>query len=192
MIVHPDSFSSGQVGSKIWCAEELESACQYYESQKKITAPYRILMLGGWYGVLNLILRSRDNIKIDRVRSLDIDEEVCNIADLVNNYWVWQQWQFKSVHGDANTYQYGSEDFNIIINTATEHMESRDWFNNIPKGSLVVLQSNNMKHDDHCSNHASWMDFDEDYFLTETYSVTQKEFKYPDWSFKRFMKIGIK
>jgi hypothetical protein len=36
------------------------------------------------------------------------------------------------------------------------------------------------------------MDFDEDYFLTETYSVTQKEFKYPDWSFKRFMKIGIK
>lgn len=192
MNVHPDSFSSGQIGSKIWCAEELESACQFYENQKRITPPYRILMLGGWYGMLNFILRIRNNIPIERVRSIDIDAEVCEVADLINNLWVWQEWQFKSVHNDANEYSYTIDDFNIVINTSTEHMESKQWFNNIPKGTLVVLQSNNMPHDDHCSNHQSWMEFDEEYFLSETYMVNQKEFKYPDWSFRRFMKIGIK
>ena len=192
MIVHPDSFSSGQVGSKIWCAEELESACQYFEIQKKVLPPYNILILGGWYGILNLILRSRNNLKIQRVRSVDIDKEVCEIADLINNYWVWQEWQFKSVHDDANDFKYTNNDFNIVINTSTEHMTSRKWFDNIPLGTLVVLQSNNMKHDDHHTNHVSWMDFDEDYFLSEVFSVTQKEFVYPEWSFKRFMKIGLK
>ncbi len=181
-----DAFSSGQIGSKIWLAEHLESAISHYQ----LTNPLRICLIGGWYGITNFILQSRNKIKILHVRSIDVDETACEIADQINEHWVSRNWQFKSVVADANTFDYTNYD--CIINTVVEHIDSYDWFERIPKGSLVVLQSNNMKHDDHVHNHRNIKEFDNSFLLSNTFFLDQKDFMYPDWNFKRYMKIGIK
>lgn len=188
MNIDKDAFSSGQVLSKLWLAENLERLI----NEKLITSSLRILILGGWYGVLNLILRSRNNIKIDKVRSLDIDQTACCIADNINNAWVWQDWQFKSICDDANLFQYHQSEFDVVINTSVEHIDSAQWFDNIPSGTIVALQSNNMDHEDHCHNHTSLDHFKENFNLSEIWFSGEKVFEYPDWAFTRFMIIGIK
>lgn len=183
-----DSFSSGQILSKIWLAETLEKVIEY----NNLDQPRKILCLGGWYGITNFILRSRNKISIDKFRSLDIDSNACNIADKINNAWEWQNWQFKSICEDANMYKYAEEEYNTVINTSVEHIDSKQWYDRIPKGYLVILQSNNMMHEDHSSNHKNLEEFVEDFPMNESLYQGEKLFQYLDWSFKRFMIIGIK
>ena len=188
MHLDQDAFSSGQVLSKLWLAESLEKIIEL----NMPAHPRQILCLGVWYGLTNFILRIRNRIEIKTFRSLDIDPEVEKIADKINNSWEWQNWQFKSITGDANDFQYTIDDFDTVINTSVEHIESQEWFDNIPKGTLVVLQSNDMKHEDHCHNHNSLENFVKDFKLSEIYFTGEKLFEYPDWQFRRFMIIGVK
>jgi hypothetical protein len=108
---------------------------------------------------------------------------------MINENWVWQDWKFKAITGDCNTFQ--TEFRGLIINTSTEHFESMDWFNNLSKGTKVVLQGNNMNHGDHSSNITTLEEFKNKYPLSEYAYCGEKEFVYPDWNFTRFMIIGI-
>ena len=188
MLLDKDAFSSGQILSKLWLAEELEKAVV----NNSLPQPLSILCFGGWYGVINFILRSRSNVNIEKFRSVDIDPVACENADLLNKPWVWQSWQFKSICDNANTFAYSSSEFNTVINTSIEHIEGHQWFDRIPKSSLVVLQSNNMEHDDHCHNHSSLDEFRSEFDISQVLFSGEKLFEYPNWSFKRFMIIGIK
>lgn len=183
-----DAFASGQILSKLWLAETLERILDLHSDHRE----YRILNLGGWYGILHFILKTRNQIKIKSWRSLDIDTVSCEIADQINETWVWQNWKFKSINDDANTFKYDSDDFDLIINTSVEHMESSQWFKNIPSKKLVVLQSNDMPHDDHVSNHETLDQFCDKFHLSDFMFRGQKTFQYDDISFKRFMIIGVK
>jgi hypothetical protein len=165
-----DAFSTGQVLSKIWLAEQLERVVDYQD----VLEPLDVLIMGGWYGLLNFILRTRARLRINSVRSIDIDNEACEIADLINKAWVWQNWQFKSVCEDANTFQYTAKEFNLVINTSVEHIPGQQWFKNIPKGTLVAIQSNDMTHDDHCHNHTSLEHFIEDFKLSTAKLIINK------------------
>lgn len=188
MELHPDAFSSGQILSKLWLAEALEQVIDKYN----FCQPRKILCLGGWYGIMNFVLQARNKIQIESYRSLDIDPEVERLADLVNNSWEWQDWKFKAITGDANNFKYSQDQFNTVINTSTEHLESKDWFDLIPSGCLVALQSNNMLHEEHCHNHTSLADLRKEYLLSEIYFAGEKIFEYPTWQFTRFMIIGKK
>ncbi len=179
-----EAFSSGQVLSKLWLAQELEPIARTHAN------PARIVLVGGWYGILNLMLRVRSNMNIESVRSVDVDQDACAIADKINDTWVWQNWKFKSINADANEYDYA--DANLIINTSVEHIDTYTWFDNIPNGCLVALQSNDMDHEDHCHNHESLDSFKNDFPLSEILYSGIKHFEYPDWGFNRFMIIGRK
>jgi hypothetical protein len=179
--VNPDAFSSGQVGSKIWLCEELEKM----DWHSNLTYIY-----GGWYGITAFLLLSRGKFKVNKIRSLDVDPACETVADMINENWVWQEWKFKAFTQDCNNYegQYGD----LIINTSTEHFDSMEWFERIPKGTRVILQGNNMQHDDHHIHSKSLKAFKKRYPLQETLFAGEKEFKYPTWNFTRFMLIGIK
>jgi len=179
-----EAFSSGQVISKLWLVQELEPIA------RKHANPAKIVLVGGWYGMLNLILRIRSNMNIESVRSVDIDPDACATADKINDTWVWQNWKFKSINADANSYDY--TDANLIINTSVEHIDTQEWFNNVPSGCLIALQSNDMKHNDHCHNHESLDNFKNDFPLSEIFYSGTKHFEYPDWGLNRFMIIGRK
>lgn len=188
MQVNKDAFSSGQILSKLWLAESLEKVVQTHGLHQ----PRKILCLAGWYGITNFILRARNQIQIETFRSIDIDPMVESVADNINNAWEWQDWQFKSVTADANEYCYGIDQFNTVINTSIEHLESRKWFDCVPRGCLVVLQSNDMPHKDHHHTHTNLDNFVEDFTFSENLFTGEKLFVYPEWQFSRFMIIGIK
>ena len=185
--VHKDAFSSGQIGSKIWLAETLEMVFGSY--------PQTIWILGGWHGLAGFLLLSR-GIITGSIRSFDIDPACESIADSLCNFWVWQNWKFKAFTQDCNKLDYQSTKYgdppSLIINTSCEHFESLDWFNNIPYGTKVALQSNNMEHEDHCLNLDSVENMQEYYNLSKVKFAGTKDFIYPDWSFQRYMILGIR
>ena len=186
--INADAFSSGQLGSKIWLCDELE----------KISLPSKlnIYIYGGWYGILSLLLLSRNTLSINSVRSFDIDPSCQPVADLINENWVWREWQFKAFTDDCNlldinTDKYGEKP-NLIINTSAEHMGSLQWFQNLPSGMTVAIQSNDMHHDNHPAGNSDLSDFNSTYPMQQTLFLDQLEFDYTTWKFSRFMKIGIK
>ena len=181
MNVDKDAFSSGQVGSKIWLCEELE---------RLLWSSRMTYIYGGWHGVLGFLLLSRGKFSVTSIRSIDVDPSCQSVADMINENWVWQQWKFKALTEDCNTFEpvYGD----LVINTSTEHFTSKQWFDNIPKGTRVVLQGNNMPHDDHYVHSETLTDFANEYPLHSTVFTGEKEFVYPTWAFKRYMIIGIK
>jgi len=179
MNVDKDAFSSGQIGSKIWLCEELEQTGW----TSNLTYIY-----GGWQGVLGFLLLSRGKFDVSKIRSLDIDPRCQPIADLINENWVWQDWEFKAFTQDCNNYE--GQHGDLIINTSTEHFISMDWFNRIKPGTRVVLQGNNMPHDDHYVTTNSIEEFKKTYPLTEYVFEGSKEFVYPNWKFTRYMVFG--
>ena len=155
-----DCFSRGQLQSKLWLIQELEDC--------KINLG-TVFLCAGWYATLATML-FESNIKLDNVRSFDIDPSCASIAETFNKKWFINNWQFKASTIDIMDFEwslkpapsdgsvgnfYYSTDANgksvqmkdkpdTIINTSCEHMENfAEWYANIPISTLVVLQSNN-------------------------------------------------
>jgi hypothetical protein len=181
--VDKDAFSSGQIDSKLWLCNELENLFDYIDN---------IWIYGGWYGTTSFLLRSRDKIKIKKIYSYDVDPECEKVADMINENWVSKEWQFKAFTKDCNSLKPKRNEVDLIINTSTEHFDHMNWWHNIPKGMIVALQGNNMPHEDHHVHTDDLSDFLKKYPLSEVYSQGTLDFRYPTWSFTRFMVIGVK
>ena len=179
MLVNKDSFSNGQIDSKLWLCEELERL----DWSSDLTYIY-----AGWYGITSFLLLSRGKFQVNKIRSLDLDPSCQPVADMINENWVFKEWKFKAFTQDCNNFegQYGD----LVINTSTEHFDSMEWFSRLPKGTRVILQGNNMPHDDHFVHSATLDDFVNIYPLSSIAYQGQKEFVYPEWSFTRYMLIG--
>lgn len=184
-----DAFSAGQIESKIWAAEELEKIVKQLG-----TGPLRMYILGGWYSLFHFILQVRKNIDIEYCRSIDLDPMVSYTANKINNTWELKDWQFRAYPLDANTleYSYNTDNINCVINTSTEHFKSKLWFDLVPLGTLIVLQGNDLKIEDHVNRPTSLDNFRKKFKLSnEIYNGT-KTFKFKDLSYNRYMSIGIK
>ena len=187
--VNQDAWSSGQIGSKIWMRERLieimrGNEYEWWNLQK-------IAILGGWYGMSAFLLLSDPvmPVFIDHIRSYDIDPTCEPIADMINENWVFDSWKFKAMTGDVDEIDFS--DFDIIINTSTEHMSSNKWFDNLNNEQLIVIQSNNMPHDDHIHTLNTLEEFEKEFPLNSLYSG-QLDFHYETWEFSRWMNIGTK
>jgi hypothetical protein len=179
--MNKDAFSSGQISSKIWLCEELEK----FDWISELTQIY-----GGWYGLTAFLLLSRGKFQVKRIESYDLDPSCESIADMINENWLIKDWQFKAHTADCSIPPSGKPD--LIINTSTEHFDSLDWFHNIPRGTRVILQGNNMHHDDHVVHSNCLEDFVNHYPLTDIAYQGSLDFVYPTWSFTRYMVIGLK
>lgn len=188
-----EAWSDGQMKSKMWMIQMLE---QYIPAE--FNHPPTIWQLASWYAMPAFMLYVRNNIEIDKYRSFDIVPECEVIAESINNAWLIDEWKFKALTLDINEIDYSSPwkyhslPPNIIINTSCEHMESKKWFENIPKGIFVVLQSTDMKHSDHHSRVESIDQLKKMYNLGDYYFAGTLKIKYEQWSFNRFMTIGVK
>lgn len=184
-----DAFSSSQVASKLWLVERLEEVVSNLQTPE---GGYRIWILGGWYGITNLLMRSRGVIPVDRVRSFDIDPVANDVADKINKFWEIQEWQFKAQTMDVDKLKYDYATPHIVINTSVEHMATNQWFMNIPKGTLVALQGNNLQHKEHTTSYESLAQFKRCWPLTECLYEGDITFNYPEYSFSRYMVIGFR
>jgi hypothetical protein len=144
------SLNKNQVASKKWLVTELMRA----------TAPPlgTVYVLGGWYGVLSAMLLNEDQLGVRRAVSIDIDPGCAPVAMLLNRRHV-EQGRFLAVTRDMAGLDYRSDRFegpdgrggtaefhappDLVINTSCEHLNDFPrWYNAIPAGTLLVLQSN--------------------------------------------------
>jgi hypothetical protein len=177
-----DSFSTGQVESKLWAAQQLEECVRQHN-----IGPLDIYILGGWYALLHFILQVRQQITINSCRSFDLDPSACSMANVINNTWESKDWAFRSFPQDMETVDYPAH-INCVINTSTEHIKSNTWFDRIPKGTLCLIQSNDLVHIDHVNNVSSIAELKSKYNLSECYVEDSKIIG----TYTRYMIIGKK
>lgn len=144
-----DFMSKGQIESKRWLVDELI----------KLDLNLGVVFVcAGWYGSLATFMFEA-SLKIDKIRSFDIDPTCANIADTFNRSWVMDGWKFKASTLDIMDMEYPTvyttyrangtsldltEMPNTIVNTSCEHIKNfEQWYSNILDGTLVILQSNN-------------------------------------------------
>lgn len=178
-----DSFSHGQIGSKLWLCETLEP---YIKNNATVA------ILGSWINVLGFMLLTRQPNKYSHIRGIDIDNEAVNTANQICNYWYINGIQ-RSTQDDANTVSL--QGFDVVINCSSEHMESMSWFDNISPGTLVCIQSSNITdaNDPWFVTNPSdtFESFMEKYPLNVKFAGTLP-IRYDDWGYDRYMVIGIK
>lgn len=188
-----DFLSRGQVKSKLWLVTELAKVTE---------GPIgNVLFYGGWYNFAAFFLFNQ--FDVGTIYSLDVNRDVIEPSRRLYEKESREE-RFRPMGVNVNkirwegktTYAPGrdSEEFvlcensNIVINTSCEHMDNT-WFENIPDGTCVLLQTN-------------------DYFSNEQHVNCCKDLeevkqKYPMQSimyegeldtqlYNRFMLIGIK
>ena len=171
-----DAFWSGQMKSKEWLIENLEPF---------VTTPSRIEIHGGWVGVLaSMIFQSK--IPARYIASVDIDPLCEHVATMMNKIEE-QDGRFKAITGDMCTVPVHGD---VIINTSCEHItqeQYNSWLERMPINSLLVLQSNNYKIEEHIRLAESVDDFAEQ---CKIQVLWQGELQLQ--LYKRFMIIGEK
>lgn len=192
----PDCFSRGQLNSKMWLVDELIKINENLGT---------VFLCAGWYGTLAVML-FESGLKIEKIRSFDVDASCAPIAEIFNKKWVMQDWKFKASTANIHNIDWKSHTYDTlrsngsicsltdypdtIINTSCEHIENFEaWFKNIPTGKLIVLQSNNyFEIKEHVNCSTSLEDFSNSCPMT----VTLFEGEIDLFKYKRFMKIGYR
>ena len=144
-----DCFSRGQLQSKIWLTEKLK------ELNVDLGTVY---LCAGWYATIIPML-VENNIRFNKIRSFDIDPTVWKIAEVFNKPLLLDSWKFKAQTKDIMDIDYSRHVYDTIksngdveqlkdapdtiVNTSCEHISNfAEWYNLIPSGKLMILQSN--------------------------------------------------
>ena len=201
-----DCFSRGQIKSKLWIIKELT----------KLNLDLgTVFLCAGWYATLATML-FESKIKVSKIRSFDNDPSCAKIAEVFNKPWFEDAWRFKASTVDIMDFEWSDapapsdgtlgnfyymtsgtdkpiqmkDNPDTIINTSCEHIANFDeWYNNIPDGKLVILQSNDyFEIEEHVNCHKSISQFSKSTPMNET--LFEGELFLPDYT--RFMKIGYK
>lgn len=194
-----ECLSTGQLLSKEWLVAELEKFDLNLGT---------VFLCAGWYATLATMILESPLIKVEKIRSFDIDPECLKIADVFNAPWVRDNWRFKAITQDIMSINYSGHEWvgwnklenrqsrpcfdvpNTIINTSCEHIQDfKNWYDLIPTGTLLILQSNNgFDIEDHVNCVATTQAFNlQTPMAKELYTG---ELNLP--KFTRFMRIGFK
>jgi hypothetical protein len=166
--INEDCFSRGQLKSKVWLVQEL----------KKLDLDLgTVFLCAGWYATLATLM-FENNLKIKKIRSFDIDPSCVMIAERFNKPWEIDEWRFKAVTKDILDINYTRDTYTVskpdglceltdspdtIVNTSCEHIEDfSKWYDKIPAGKLIVLQTNNyIDNDEHVNCSENLTEFEQ-------------------------------
>lgn len=135
-----ESFYHGLVKSKLWLCEELETAI-YKEYINKST----LHILGCWDNLLAFMLLTRKSEFYSVVYGYDINPEAIFNANKVCDMWKYESPKVYNYIQDVNDYNYSLHTNSIFINCSMDQMDSNKWYDTVPKGSLVCVQTTDMK-----------------------------------------------
>jgi hypothetical protein len=153
-----------------------------------------VFLYGGWYATLGYFLFS--NFEVDHLYNLEMDKECQVVANQFNHA---NADNFTTLTADVSSIQYDSDGSTsicdidslnptVIVNTSCEHM-SDEWFENLPTGQFVVLQTNNyFENPQHSNCVASLEDAKNKYKLQDVIY----EGSLDTHLYTRYMLIGIK
>ena len=190
MIIDKNAFSQSQIDSKLWVCDELDIINSLRND------PLKIAVLGGWHGVLPFLLFTSSDLPIKYIHSYDIDPRCKEIAEVINNNWspalVGEDFPyFKAFTADVNFKDFS--EYDIIINTSTEHFNYHNWLHTVRNDAIIVLQGCDLKTDDHTNVPNNMTDFIKTFNLDVILYAGTKTYNYrTTGEFNRYMIIGTK
>lgn len=196
IVYDKDCFSRGQLQSKLWLVKELE---------KLNVELGTVFLCAGWYATLATMI-FESNIKLEKIRSFDIDNSCEHIAKVFNKPWVMQDWKFQSSTEDIINIDYNRCTYTVkrsdgtelsltdspdtIINTSCEHLtDFVGWYSKIPNGKLIIIQANDY-HD--VEEHVNTYNTLEEFSASSPMATVLYQGELKLQKYKRFMKIGYR
>jgi len=164
--------------SKMWLAEKL------LESNRKFSSIY---ILGSWYGNMGYVL-DRLDVPYQKIINVDTNKDWLKFSHGLLTHAGIKNLQ--SMNKDANKLNYQQADKNsLVINTSENDIPGKNWWNNLPSGIMVAIQSRDQSTNQRYKN---LKEFDQAYPMTKTFFSGKLNLTDPETGYQRFMKIGIK
>jgi hypothetical protein len=177
------SYTPDLVFSKLWLARELKSILE----QQSIDSVPVAYILGSWYSNLSTILR-RTGVPIDRIVDVEQRGEWLRTGQQLQ-----QDMNISGVQhmqADANELDYRQlEQPGLVINTSINDIADHGWFDNIPDGTLVIIQGRDAVEE---NAYRSPEDLLQQYPLESVLYSGTWNLEDPETPYQRSMVIGIK
>lgn len=173
------SFTRDLIASKVWLLNQLAQISPQVGT---------IYVLGSWYGNLGILLSLDPVIKYKRLINVETDKKFLQVSQRIHRYMGMNNTEY--MLKDANDLDYrqlGSD--GVVINTSLTDMQGQAWFDHIPSGTLVVMQSRD--HDPGIAAHST-QDIIDRFPLSEVIYDGELDLADPETEYTRYMVIGIK
>lgn len=187
-----ESFRHGLVTSKLWLCEELEKVTDLVNYREPTCH-----ILASWHNLLAFMLLVRKPKYYKQVFSYDINPDYTIAANKLCDAWLFDKPTVKNITVDINLqHEYALSTENIFINCSVDQIDKLTWYDNIPKGNVVCLQTTNLNDTEYpwyIKTVTSSIDEFKNLFPMEKilYKGT-KSINYNTWGYDRFMLIGIR
>jgi hypothetical protein len=177
------SYTPDLVFSKLWLTRELE---RVLNTQGIDSVPVAYI-LGSWYSNLSTILR-KSNTPIQHIVDVERNKQWLKTGQEIQQHMNINNVEYMAA--DANNLDYRQlQDPGVVINTGTNDIADLGWFDNIPAGTIVVLQGRDQVENNGVASPDELLGR----FPLETvlYQGTM-DLEDPETEYRRSMAIGIK
>ena len=173
------SFTRDLVFSKLWLMRELARI------QPQVSTMY---VLGSWYGNLALFLNRYPRVRVDQIINVETNQERLDSGEhLLNQAGAGN---VEHMLKDANDLDYRQLDRDsVVVNTSLNDIKGQDWFENIPPGTLVVMQARDQVENEQFN---SPNDIEQKFPLSQVLYSGSLALEDPETEYTRFMIIGVK
>lgn len=173
------SFTPDLVFSKLWLMRELAKI------SPDVSTMY---ILGSWYGNLALLLTRYPQIQVDHMINVETDPERLDTGERILDQA--GAGNVEHMLKDANDLDYRQLGPNgVVVNTSLNDIKGTDWFENIPKGTLVVMQARDQVENE---QFAGPEDIEQKFPLDQVLYSGRLDLEDPETKYTRFMIIGVK
>ena len=165
------SFTKDLILNKLWLVSELKKIKDQFST---------IYILGSWYGNMSLLL-ARSDIKFEHIVNVDSNAQVVKTGQRIAKRMNISD-RIEPMVADANTLDYrqlGRD--GLVINTSCHDIENAGWFDHIPAGIMVALQSRTDVDDDLSS-----------YKISNVLYQGSRELEDPETKYTSILEIGVK
>ena len=125
------SFTRDLTTSKVWLMQELARI------NPAISTVY---ILGSWFGNLALYMTLDPMLQVKKIINVETDRSMLDQSKRMLDHVGARNVEY--MLNDANTLDYrqlGTD--GVVINTSLTDMDGTEWFQNIPDGTVVVMQA---------------------------------------------------
>jgi len=173
------SFTPDLIKSKVWLLTELARIAPSVGT---------IYALGSWYGNLGVLLALDPMLKYKQLINVETDKQFLQASQRIHDHLGLNNTKYMLADANKLDYRQIGND-GVVINTSLTDMRGQGWFDHIPSGTLVVMQSRD--HDPGNAAHST-QDIIDRYPLSEIIYDGQLELQDPETEYTRYMVIGIK
>jgi hypothetical protein len=173
------SFTRDLIASKVWLLTELARIAPQVGA---------IYVLGSWYGNLGVLLALDPVVRYKKLINVETNPKFLQASQRIQDHMGLSNTEYMLKDANDLNYQQLGDD-GVVINTSLTDMSGRAWFDHIPRGTLVVMQSRD--HDPGRAAHST-QDITDQFPLSEVVYDGELELADPETRYTRYMTIGIK